>query len=199
MLRRALPISAVGSLALSVALAALCAWSYRRAPALYYIRDGLQLIGSASYGRAGVVFASYPADELSMEEGWTYESAAASPEDLDNVRNLGATREWGGFVYVSFGSVNEKLRAFVFPLWAPVGVTLLPPLAWLLRRRRARARARSGLCPTCGYDLRATPGRCPECGANAPPGPPTVRSPRLTNPQQRPDFRKQVVEAPRGE
>ena len=35
-----------------------------------------------------------------------------------------------------------------------------------LRERRRRSR---GLCPDCGYDLRATPGRCPECGHESQP------------------------------
>jgi hypothetical protein len=32
--------------------------------------------------------------------------------------------------------------------------------------RRADERIRSGLCPKCGYDLRASNGKCPECGTD---------------------------------
>jgi hypothetical protein len=63
-----------------------------------------------------------------------------------------------------------RLRYVIFPWWSLACLTALAPTLWL--GRRARTHRRPGLCPQCGYDLRATPGeggallsRCPECGA----------------------------------
>jgi len=53
---------------------------------------------------------------------------------------------------------------FGVPIWL---AALLPALACFASRRFARRRPEPGLCPTCGYDLRATPERCPECGTGA--------------------------------
>ena len=44
----------------------------------------------------------------------------------------------------------------------PVGRAMWVAVGW--RRRRAAARRSAGLCPQCGYDIRATPTTCPECG-----------------------------------
>jgi hypothetical protein len=38
--------------------------------------------------------------------------------------------------------------------------------ARLIREEERRV---AGLCPKCGFDLRATPGRCPECGTSPAP------------------------------
>jgi hypothetical protein len=48
--------------------------------------------------------------------------------------------------------------------WLPTLMAAVLPAIWLCRYAKARRARRTGLCPTCGYDLRASPERCPECG-----------------------------------
>jgi predicted amidophosphoribosyltransferase len=57
------------------------------------------------------------------------------------------------------------------PFWALAFATAMVPGLVSARRACRTRRLRVGLCPACGYDLRATPDRCPECGT-APTTPP---------------------------
>ena len=59
------------------------------------------------------------------------------------------------------GGGDHKFIVFL-PLWLVVPAS--SGLAVYFRHRAKRSIRLPGLCPSCGYDLRATPDRCPECG-----------------------------------
>ena len=68
-------------------------------------------------------------------------------------------------IFLGFGwETQPRPLVIVAPFWFLVIAFSIVPIVWTQRLWRDRVRRREGLCPRCGYDLRATPGRCPECG-----------------------------------
>jgi hypothetical protein len=115
-------------------------------------------------------------------DGWTHWSRPADPSGRwppKPTRHYGrrfmlwGTTELCGFSH--FRLDDGSATSTYIPLWPVALLAAGPPLVratgagrrMLLRRRRRRR----GLCPSCGYDLRASPGRCPECGREPIPSP----------------------------
>ena len=76
-----------------------------------------------------------------------------------------------GMILIDQRTPGRRRRALVVPYWQLFLIACAmyaSRLHWHAKLRR-RERLRAGLCPECGYDLRAGHERCPECGEPVPP------------------------------
>jgi hypothetical protein len=79
--------------------------------------------------------------------------------------NVIELHQFAGFWYCTLGGPSGVwVTAIAIPYWSLLTLCLLLPALRGWQMLRTRKRRNKKLCPTCGYDLRATPDRCPECG-----------------------------------
>ena len=178
MTRRLLNLLTGLSLLLCVAVVTLWVRSYLAADHVAARVGPDALLFHAWWSRGSLCFGVTAGDDLGLGGGrlrsWHYD-----PRDLASgwARQPATVNLYGaGFGYVG-GEVGPAVRprgrrvfATVAPLWAVAMLASLVPalrIVGVIRRRGQIMRRQRGLCPTCGYDLRATPGRCPECGEAA--------------------------------
>jgi hypothetical protein len=94
-----------------------------------------------------------------VDADWELENAG---QVRTRVGHVGVT--WArGFVLCA-GTGQLEFVSLSLPWWMPCAVLSLPTLLVGVARLRGRRRRAQGLCPRCGYDLRASPAGCPECG-----------------------------------
>ncbi len=185
MRRKLFNLAAALSLLLTVAVCVLWVRSYWTADvAGFWSRTGVPISDTiwSSTGYVSLRHWEPPANSKVqvLSRGWFYGSQSSAADD--NSRFLGqgdADRlvpvSYYNFTWPTRGGPFDGVRERVLlvPYWFLLAVTgTLPIVHFLSRRRRRRAaRAAAGLCPACGYDLRATPDRCPECGTLTNPAP----------------------------
>ena len=171
MKRRLFNLAAAASLVLCVATAALWVRSFFVGLGMEWGYDtaGNSLFMGCSRGKLFIGKTSISPASLQRHGFWFHSDRPVDLLDgLDSAQGPNTRRNFRflGFAWFTISVPAIRQTIWFVPCWAVVLVTAASGYG-LMRRRRFAA----GLCPTCGYDLRATPQeggalltRCPECG-----------------------------------
>lgn len=123
-------------------------------------------------GRLYFAYRTASGQRSNLAVSWTFEQFESATYGSFGTDGLSI----GSWSIAGFGFSRMKWHSFQtgqsgvdrfasVPFWFIAFISILPPARWYLGRRREGRTCRAGLCPGCGYDLRATPDRCPECGS----------------------------------
>ena len=182
--RRLFTLCSTVSLLLCVAVCVLWVRSHRVRDELAWVDRHTLPHGSLSrQTRSGIVVErgevsvghssrTWDSDSMPMENepdfSWTAEPTGGPPL---TITGLSVWRRMGFAYHRDLSKMGTfytfDSREVVFPFWGLALVLAALPVAFAGSRVRTSSRRRRSLCPSCGYDLRASPGRCPECGAAA--------------------------------
>jgi hypothetical protein len=163
MKRRLLNLLTILSLLLFAATAAV--WARAQSASEGAVANAGGNIFHVLTARRGLYFAVFSKSRQPVRTQWT----RRTPDDHGPAFIAGhpAGGRLLGFRYrrVDLGSgySYDTVHYGLVPYWAILTAAAAAGcLSWRLAGHRRHYQP--GLCPACGYDLRATPGRCPECG-----------------------------------
>jgi hypothetical protein len=172
-------LNATTALSALLSLATLALWLriYRTADQIFDVRAPAGQLRGTDFvvtwrGRlifqSGRLDAPIPAPAASKSHRLGYQAiplqAVIDPTRTPGVQTR-AGFAWGHFPYGFGPNASGTMRLLAIPFYVLTLALATPALlrvATSLTRRHSQRR--SGLCRSCGYDLRATPERCPECG-----------------------------------
>ena len=177
MRRRLFTLCSALSLLLCAAVVVLWARSYRVVYSVWYTTDEAlpprRLFGAGVWP-SGYIYLHYavPSGDRPGFGGEAVPVAEAAEvfklaKAADKGQALGF--RWHRFAYADpVSNIRERWYTLEVRAWVLACLFAGPPALSVRAARAHRRRSRSGLCPACGYDLRATPDRCPECGGSVP-------------------------------
>ena len=172
LVRRLFTLGSAVSLLLCVAVCVL--WVRSHAVADVWLRQTADVEHEIRSDRGQLAYRRRSDMPFTEDESWRWEAAGpargshwaerlgfGSDRGTDFLSPAGVAPEGG-----SFSPLEAPFSEWWVPHWFLAAVAAAVPLVTGARTWRRTLR-RAGLCPVCGYDLRASPERCPECGAAA--------------------------------